>query len=255
MQTARYPFERVAEAIRAAIADGHLAPRQELPTEHELAHTHGTGRSTIRRALDVLSAEGLIDRHQGKRATVRPTPLVRIHGDGTDWKRHRQAGRPGFDGTVAEHGLTPRQEILDVTDPATAPTHIAVALGVQPDEPMVMRYIRQYADDVPVRLVRSWFPATWASGTALAERRLIRGGAAALIEDPTGPIRRHLADSEVELEGRNPTRTEKDLLSLATGVTVMHVTRVFYDNQEVPVFAQEEVADASRHRYRFRVPL
>lgn len=247
-----YPFEQVADAIKSAIYDGRHPRGKPLPSENELAEAYGFGRSTIRRALDILSDEGLIDRHQGKQATVRQVPPVRIHGDGADWQRHREAGRPGFDGTVAEQGLTPRQEILEVADTTPAPTAIAVALGLEPGAPVVMRLVRQHADDVPVRLVASFYPAEWASGTRLGERKLIRGGAAAYIEDHLG---RRLADSEVELEGRNPSRAERDLLNLPTGVTVIDVFRTFFDDQGDPVFVQTELADASRNRYRFRVSL
>lgn len=250
--TTESPFKQIAAKLRAAIDDGHLAPGQQLPTEAELAADHHTTRTTVRRALELLAADGLIDRHQGKRATVREAPMVRIHGDGTDWRRHRQAGRPGFDGTVAEHGLIPRQEVLEIADGLPAPTFVAVALGLDADARMVARFVRQFADEVPVRLVRNWFPALWASGTALADRKRIRGGAAGLIEDVLG---RRLADSEVEVEGRNPTAVERELLNLPSGVTVLYVVRTFFDDQGDPVFVQEEIADASRNRYRFRVSL
>jgi DNA-binding GntR family transcriptional regulator len=96
-----------------------------------------------------------------------------------------------------------------------------------------------------------WFPAAWASGTALAERRLIRGAAARLVEELRGP----LAYSYIDLEGRNPGDDERDLLNLARGVTVVHTTTTFQNEHEEPVLVQEEIADASRHRWRFRVAL
>jgi GntR family transcriptional regulator len=250
--TVTYPYEKIAADLRAAILDGHLGPGDLIPSSTELATRYGTTRNTVRRALEMLHSDGLIDTRQGARPQVRMAPVVRIWGDGADWRRHREAQRPGFDATVAEHGLTPRQEIVDVQDPMPAPTHVAVKLGLDGGAPVVMRFVRQFADEVPVRLVRMFFDASWASGTVLAGRKRIRGGVAAFIEDVLG---RHLADSEVELEGRNATEDEKDLLHLARGITIMDVVRTFLDDGGEPVFVQEEIADASRHRYRFRVPL
>jgi GntR family transcriptional regulator len=255
MGTVTHPYERIAADLRAAILDGHLAPGSAIPSENELATDYGVNRGTARRAVELLRADGLIDSRQGAPSRVRAAPVVQIWSDSADWRRHRDAGRPGFDATVAEHGLVGRQEILDVSDPCRAPLHVAMKLGLDDDAPTVMRYVRQHTDGVPVCLVRLWFPASWASGTALAEGRRIRGGVGAYIEDPAGPIGLRLADSVVELEGRGPTLPERKLLGLARGVTVMDVTRTFLGPDGEPVYVQEEVADASKVRYRFRAPL
>lgn len=113
----------------------------------------------------------------------------------------------------------------------------------------VMR--RMYADDTPVRLARSWFPAQWASGTALAHRPKIRGGVTRLVEK----LRRCLAYSDIDLEPRKPSDEETELLGLGRGIGVVQTVTTFMDEAEGPVFVQEEIADASRHRWRFRVTL
>lgn len=50
----------VAQRLRAAILDGTFGAGSELPTETELAQSFAVGRSTIREALRVLQAHGLI---------------------------------------------------------------------------------------------------------------------------------------------------------------------------------------------------
>lgn len=251
MSTVTSRREQIAADLRAAIEDGHYGPGDALPSASELCTRYNTSRVTVRRALETLHADGLIDMRQGAVPRVRTEPSVRIAIVASDWRRHRDAGRPGFDATVAEHGIIGRQEILDVRDPVAAPGHIAAELRLEDGDRVVMRLVRMRADEIPVRLSRMWFPASWASGTALAERRRIRGGVARLVEELRGP----LASSYVDLEGRNATDDERDLLSLARGVTVVHTTTTFFDEREEPVFVQEEIADASRHRWRFRVEL
>jgi len=251
MSTVTSRREQIAADLRAAILDGHYGPGDALPSASELCARYNTSRVTVRRALETLHADGLIDMRQGAVPRVRTEPSVRIAIVASDWRRHRDAGRPGFDATVAEHGILGRQEILDVREPVAAPGHIAAELRPEDGDAVVMRLVRMWADEIPVRLSRMWFPASWASGTALAGRRRIRGGVARLVEELRGP----LAFSYVDLEGRNATDDERDLLSLARGVTVVHTTTTFLDEQEEPVFVQEEIADASRHRWRFRVEL
>lgn len=256
METRAPKREQILADLRAAILDGHLSPGAALPSAHELCARYDTSRVTVRRALERLLAEGLIDMRQGARATVRTAPLVRIAIVASDWQRHREVRRPGFNATVAEHGIIGRQEILEVRDNTPAPGHIADALGVDDGTPMVMRFVRMFADEQPVRLSRSWFPAEWASGTALADRRRIRGSAAGYIEDPAGPIRRRLAFSDIGLEARStPNDVEQQLLELARGVSVVNTVTTFLDADGQPVFVQEESANASRHAWRFRIAL
>lgn len=57
---------RVLGAIRTMVEARRLPADGRLPTERELAAELGTGRRTVRRALDALEHEGLIWRRQGK---------------------------------------------------------------------------------------------------------------------------------------------------------------------------------------------
>lgn len=58
--------------LRDRILGGHLAPGARLPGELRLAEAHGVSRVTVRRALDGLAAEGLIERRAGSGTVVRP---------------------------------------------------------------------------------------------------------------------------------------------------------------------------------------
>ena len=52
--------------LRALLDDSSFEAGQRLPPERELAARIGIGRRALRRALEVLEAEGRIWRHQGK---------------------------------------------------------------------------------------------------------------------------------------------------------------------------------------------
>ncbi len=72
-------YVQVAAVLRAQIADGTLAPDQELRSEPDLAHEFGVGKATVRKALSVLRGEGLIVTRRGYRSRVRRQPeLTRI---------------------------------------------------------------------------------------------------------------------------------------------------------------------------------
>jgi len=64
-------YERVAQGIRAAIADGRHAPGTALPSEAELAAQYDVGRKTVRQALAELERAGDIVNRPGRRRQVR----------------------------------------------------------------------------------------------------------------------------------------------------------------------------------------
>src|SRR6266704_3623729 len=78
MSEPKHMYERIAAALREQILSGELGWGDRLPTQDVISETHGVSRIVARRALDILEAEGLIDRMQGGGAFVRRhQPLIR----------------------------------------------------------------------------------------------------------------------------------------------------------------------------------
>lgn len=71
-------YQRIADDLRAQIADGTLPPGSKLPTEADLREKYGTSaRSTVRQGLSLLVNEGLIVPQRPKGYFVRQIrPLV-----------------------------------------------------------------------------------------------------------------------------------------------------------------------------------
>ena len=76
-----------------------------------------------------------------------------------------------------------------------------------------------------------------------------------VIEDPEGPIRRHIARSVDEISGRMPTPDEAQELGLPPGVPVFRVLRTVYDTEGRPLEVQDSVAAADRHKFRYEVEM
>jgi GntR family transcriptional repressor for pyruvate dehydrogenase complex len=57
----------LADRIRSAILDGRLTEGTVMPTERELVEQTGLGRSTVREALGLLQAEGLVSAGRGSK--------------------------------------------------------------------------------------------------------------------------------------------------------------------------------------------
>ncbi|QDY06563.1 MULTISPECIES: FadR/GntR family transcriptional regulator [unclassified Micromonospora] len=69
MNTPKY--EQVASAIRDQIRAGKLIPGDQLPTTKGLIETYGVSYGSVRTALLILKAEGLIEGRQGEGVYVR----------------------------------------------------------------------------------------------------------------------------------------------------------------------------------------
>ena len=110
----RFPYQVIVDELRASILDGGFEAGERLPSENELARRYGTSRPAVRRALALLKAEGLVDTEQGRGVFVRPKPHVRLLLSGAAFRRHRRAGRSGFNAQPEEQGETPEQRVMEV---------------------------------------------------------------------------------------------------------------------------------------------
>jgi GntR family transcriptional regulator len=249
-----FPYRRIVDELRERILADDLGPGEHIPSENELAEEYGTSRPTVRRALAVLRAEGLIITGPGRRAIVRPRGHVGITVTGSNYRRHRAAGLPGFNAQALEQGQRPRQEIREVARIA-APAEIAVRLDIDEGADVIVRRLTFWLEETPAALHDSYFPADLVTGTAIEHPRKIRGGAHAVMEDPEGPIRRHIARSIDEIAGRMPTAAEARELQLPQGIPVFRILRTVYDSEERPVEMQDSVAAADKHSFRYETDM
>jgi len=71
-------YDMVAGRLREEILSRRLRPGQQLPPERELCDRFAASRITIRRALQILEQEVLIQRRQGSGTYVSPCPSRKI---------------------------------------------------------------------------------------------------------------------------------------------------------------------------------
>ena len=71
-------YSRVASEIRQLIQSGRLQPGEKLPPEHSLCEQFKLSRITIRRALQLLEGERLVESRHGSGTYVCPHPTYRI---------------------------------------------------------------------------------------------------------------------------------------------------------------------------------
>lgn len=62
---------QIAEQIRSSILAGEFTPGDKLPPERELAEMFGVSRPSVREALNLLAASGLVESYQGGGTVVK----------------------------------------------------------------------------------------------------------------------------------------------------------------------------------------
>jgi DNA-binding GntR family transcriptional regulator len=70
--TAWGAYKPLGEALRGRITGGEFAPGEQLPSESVLCQEYNISRNTLRRALALLEAEGLIEARPGRGWIVTP---------------------------------------------------------------------------------------------------------------------------------------------------------------------------------------
>lgn len=118
-------YNRVAATLRDQILSGTWQGSNQLPTERELCDEFQTSRITIRRALQILEEEQLVERHQGVGTFIKSNPERKIPLLTTDYFGSIQMHAPD---------LSRRLEYLRT---ATSDEGIAKALHLATGEPVL----------------------------------------------------------------------------------------------------------------------
>lgn len=245
-----HPFKRVANELRTEILRGDLAPGAKLPSENTLAERFGVTRVTVRKGIALLRSEGLVITHQGKGAFVRERPNVSLRQTGTNYRERRATGVSNYNAEAAAQGQRARQVIREVAE-TPAGEEVASRLGVEAGTPVLARRRLFTVDGSPMQLVDGYYDFDLVAGTPIAEPRLIRGGVNAVLEDPTGPIRRRIVQFVEDLDVRMPTPDETEQLEIPSGVPIARVIRTAYDSSGKALEVLVSLVPCDRHVFRY----
>ncbi|CAL8979004.1 HTH-type transcriptional repressor DasR [Propionicimonas sp. T2.31MG-18] len=123
-----------------------VVPGQAIPSERELMLIYGLSRATVRKAIDGLVADGLLQRTQGLGTfAVRPRLETRLH-------------LASFSQDMRRRGRNPSTRLVSVAL-AKPPAEVVVALGLEPGQ-KAWRVLRvRLADNDPIAHEDGWYPA------------------------------------------------------------------------------------------------
>lgn len=241
-------YRQIADQLRNAITRGEFTPGAKLPSERVLMDRYQTSRVTVRQAIAVLGAEGLIDVEHGRGVFVRSRPRLRRLGRERLGRREREAGKGAFlrDAMAAGREASAEVEVAR----GVAPPEVAERLHLSQGDQVLIRRRRMLADGQPVQLATSYLPLQLVEGTQIEQADTGTGGTYARLEE----LGHRLGRFQEDLSARMPLPDEARALRLGAGVPVIRVVRTAFDEQGAPVEVNEMVLAADRYELTYMLP-
>jgi GntR family transcriptional regulator len=210
------PTEELRRRIVADINDG--TPGSKLGSERELADRYGTSRSSLRQVLAALEEAGLVERAIGRAGGI-----FISHGQ-VQRSLSDVVGVPAF---LANQGYVAGTRVLSTR--ITAPDRAAQqALRLGPDDFVIDIHRVRLADGSPISLEMAQFPADAFPG--LLEQQL-GGSLYEILESHYGLV---TSRADERIEAVNATAEEATLLAVKPKSALLLITRVTYDQHDVP---------------------
>ena len=145
-------YAQIVELIQRDIETGVFNQTGRLPTEGELAEQYQVSRITIRRAVDELVGQKLVEKKQGK-GTFLCAPKM---------TRRVDSGPISFTEMCAANGLSAHAKILEAGIVAPDSAEIRETLALKAGEPAVRIRRLRYAGERPLVLEDNFYPLEYA---------------------------------------------------------------------------------------------
>ena len=203
-------YEQVAEFLKRDIENGVYNATGKIPTEAELAEQYKVSRITIRKAMDNLVGDGLVEKKQGKGTFIRRQKFakdIKNLQSFSEMCRHMNM-KPG--GQMLENKLIPADD------------KIQKQLNLEPGAYVVYISRLRTADGEPVTIERNYFPVKLFE--CLQEEAKVR-----------------VISSEKQIELCRATAAEAKLMKVKKGAPLLYIKSVAYTYDKEPLYAGAQV--------------
>lgn len=216
---ARTPiWKSIATTLEGEIAAGQYRPGDKLPTEAALSQRFGVNRHTVRHALGDMGERGLVHSRRGAGVFVAAKPTEYPIGRRVRYHQNLTAG-----------GQTPSKQILRIETRLPDETE-AAALHLPPEAAVHVYEGLSLADDAPLAVFRSVFPAARFPGLL---KRLGMGGSVteALRAEGVADYTR----ASTRLTARQADATQALHLRIREGAPILRTESVNVDPADQPL--------------------
>lgn len=232
-QTKSLPiYVQIAEGLIDRIESGDLQTGQRLPPERELSKTLGVTRVTLRQALQLLSAEGLLERRQGsgnyiaepkiERTTTRLTP---------------------FTMGMRQSGFAPGARVI-LLDNRPAKVSVAGRLQVAVTSELIYCHRIRLVNNQPIMVEKFYLPASFFPGFDSLDLENV-----SIFETLEKNYNVKVMRAEQSIEAVAASDYEAELLGICAGTPLLLERRVSFDQNNRPVEYAKDLYRGDRFKF------
>lgn len=250
-------YKELAGELRAQIAQGTPAPGDTLPRQSDLAEEYGVNVKTVRAAVALLEAEGLVTPVRRRGTVIRERPSMRRLGaerySKSKWKYGRTvAFAADREASDLHWSPTDQTQTVELSEPTS---RVADALQLRDDDRVYVRSRIVTLEGNPTHTLTSYYRESDVAGTPL-------------VDSSPGPATQGGGFAVLTLQGlephqvtenprsRMPTPRETEKLQIPAGEPVMVLERTVRTSEGRPVEYAVGVHRASLFswQYTFDMP-
>ena len=231
-------YQRLRDQIAAGIAAQVWKPGEAIPSETELAAIHKVALGTVRRAIDVLVAEGLVERAHGRGTFVRrpcfSQSLLRcLHIPDLE-----PGGTPQLVSRILERAALP------------APPEAAARLGLAAGADCIRLVRQKWVERRILRCEEIWLPKVRFAPMLSVELASIGNDLYPAFERLCGQL---VATAEERLTAEAVGPEHASLVGVAVGQPVVVIDRLTRGYDRQPLEWRRVRAPAAAFRYRSEI--
>ena len=238
MSDLRLPiYQRLRDELVDKIASQTWRPGELMPTEAELASSHGIAIGTVRKAIDALVADGLVERRQGRGTFVR---RPRFEDSLSRFFRHATPDGP----------TVPQSRLLDRKLVAAPPEQVVDALRLQPDDHAIRIDRLRLVSDKPFLREEIWLPQSQFAPVLAAAEGEIGDLLYPAYERLCGKV---VARAEEIITIGTSDEDDQHLFGVNHGAPVVIIDRLARDHGGAPLEWRRSRGVASQFRYKVEI--
>lgn len=230
-------YQRLRDQLAEQIANNRWRPGEAIPTEAALSSEYCLSTGTVRKAIDMLVADNILERQQGRGTFIR---------------------RPQFESslfrffrfqTASGARQVPESRILSI-ESMIAPSAVSQALGLIPDAPVIRMVRLRLLDAQPVLAEEIWLPRVQFQ--ALLDNDLQRQGPLLypIYEALCGQV---VAYAEESLTAEAVSDVHARLLQIPVNSPVVVIERLARNYAGEPLEWRRSRGHASHFRYSVEI--
>lgn len=206
-------YQQIASDIKEHILNGKYKPNEQIPFEKDLCETYNASRMTVKKALDLLVAEGLVVKRRGSGSFIKDITEEEIQ-EIIEKKQFL-----GLTNTSLGHEVT--SKVLDFKI-VNADEKIASTFKIDKDDFVYFIHRVRYVDGEPMVIEKTYMPLSIAGGIKIED---VNGSIYNFLQKKLG-LKIQSAHSIVRV--KKADEFDKEYLLLLDGEPIAEVEKVVY---------------------------